>query len=238
MAYEGYELSYPVSAAQAQASERAQFVRRVYMHLAGAVLALIGIVAVLLNTVDNNAILQLMMGSQWSWLIVMGLFMAAGYVAQMWAQSQSSRAVQYAGLGLYVVAWAVMFLPLIIIAGRVADNIIPQAGILTGVVFGGLTLSVFVTRKDFSFLAPVISIGFMIAFGVIICAMLFGFSLGLFFCFAVVALISASILYNTSKVMLHYPTDMYVAASLELLADVALLFWYIVQILMLSSRRD
>jgi hypothetical protein len=238
MAYEGYELNYPVSAAQAQASERAEFVRRVYMHLAGAVLALIGVETILLNTLDHNAVLRLMLGSQLSWLVVMGLFMAAGYVAQMWARSQSSKGLQYAGLGLYVVAWAIVFLPLMILATHYSPDVIPQAGILTGVVFGGLTLSVFVTRKDFSFLGPIVSIGFMIAFGVIVCACLFGFSLGLFFCFAVVALISASILYNTSKVMLHYPTNMYVAASLELLADVALLFWYIVQILMLSGRRD
>ncbi len=57
---------------------------------------------------------------------------------------------------------------------------------MTGAVFGGLTLSVFVTRKDYSFLGPVLSLGFMLAFGVIIAGMIFHFSLGLFFCFAMV----------------------------------------------------
>jgi FtsH-binding integral membrane protein len=73
---------------------------------------------------------------------------------------------------------------------------------------------------------------------VIVAGILFGFTLGLFFCFAMVALIAGYILYDTSNVMLHYPPDMHVAAALELLADVAMLFWYIVQILMLSSNRD
>jgi FtsH-binding integral membrane protein len=240
MRYEGYELEYPASAAQSMASERAAFVRRVYMHLAGAVLALLGVEAVLLNVVDRESVIKLMFGTPWSWLVVMLLFMGAGFIARIWAQSRSSPALQYAGLALYVVAWAIMFLPLVIVCQLLpnSQNVIPQAGILTGAVFGGLTLAVLVTRKDYSFLAPVLCVGSLIALGVIIAAVCFGFSLGLFFCFAMVALISGYILYDTSNVILHYPPDMHVAAALELLADVAMLFWYIVQILMSLNSRD
>jgi FtsH-binding integral membrane protein len=246
MRYEGYELDYPVSAAQSAAGERAAFIRRVYAHLAGAVLALIGIMALLLTALDEQtklSIAQMMLGG-WSWLVVMLLFMGAGFVARVWAQSRSSPAMQYMGLGLYVVAWAVVFLPLLILVQYWQEkvnpnaNVIAQAGILTGAVFGGLTLAVFVTKKDFSFLGPVLCVGSLIALGVIVAGILFGFTLGLFFCFAMVALISGYILYDTSNVMLHYPTDMHVAAALELLADVAMLFWYIVQILMSANSRD
>ena len=235
MRYEGYELNAPVSAAQSMASERAAFIRRVYAHLAGAVLALIGVETLLLNVIPKQTILELFRPGL-SWLLVMVLFMGAGFVARVWAQSRSSMAIQYAGLGLYVLAWAIMFMPLIVIGNYHSPNLIPQAGIMTAAVFGGLTLSVFVMRKDYSFLAPVLTVGSFIALGLILAACLFGFSLGLFFCFAMVALISGYILYDTSAVMLHYPTDMYVAASLELLADVAMMFWYIAQILMSSSR--
>ena len=236
---DSYELDYRVSAAESIASERAGFVRRVYMHLAGAVLALIGLEAVLLNTpVLHKPILELMFGSGWSYLVVMLLFMGAGVVARMWAQSRSSPALQYVGLGLYVAVWAIMFLPLILIANAYQPGVIPQAGIMTGAVFGGLTLAVFITRKDYSFLGPVLTVGSLIALGVIIAGMIFGFTLGLFFCFAMVALIAGSILYNTSNVMLHYPTDMHVAAALELFADVAILFWYLVNILMRLNSRD
>ncbi len=247
MPYEGYELDYPVSAAQSAAAERAAFVRRTYATLAGAVLALIATVAVMWTALGEEgrlSLMKLMFGGGWSWLVVMLLFMGAGYVARIWAQNQASVAMQYMGLGLYVFAWAVMFLPLLTVAHYVQlarnpdTNLIAQAGILTAAVFGGLTLAVFTTKKDFSFLGSILSVGSMIALGVIVCSILFGFTLGLIFMFAMVALISGYILYDTSNVMLHYPTTMHVAAALELLADVALLFWYILQILMSMSSRD
>lgn len=242
--YEGYELDYPINVAQSAASERTAFIRRVYAHLAGAVLALVALEVVLLNTLDHQAVLRLMFGGAWSWLIVMGLFMGAGFVARMWAQSQTSVAMQYAGLALYVVAWAIVFLPLMIVANYFQERVKPdshlltQAGILTAMVFGGLTLVVFTTKKDFSFLGSILTVCSLIALGVIICSIIFGFSLGLIFMFAMLALISGYILYNTSNVMLHYPTNMHVAAALELLADVAMLFWYIVNILMSLNSRD
>jgi uncharacterized protein len=244
MAYENYELEYPASAAQSAASERAAFIRRVYAHLAGAVLALIAVEAFLLSTLDHKMVVETMLGTRWTWLIVMGLFMGAGFVARVWAQSQTSVALQYAGLGLYVVAWAVMFMPLIIVANAVQErfnpgsNLVAQAGILTAAVFGGLTLAVLTTKKDFSFLGSILCVGSMVALGVIVAAILFNFTLGLLFMGAMVALISGYILYDTSNVMLHYPTHLHVAAALELLADVALLFWYILQILMSLSSRD
>jgi FtsH-binding integral membrane protein len=235
---QGYEVAYPVSAAESMPFERAAFIRRTYAHLAGAVLALIGVEAALLSLVDHQTIIQLMFGAPYSWLIVMVLFMGAGFVARVWAQSQSSRALQYAGLGLYVLAWAIMFAPLIIVANRIDPNVIPQAGIMTGAVFGGLTLAVFVTRKDFTFLGPVLSVCSLIALGVIVAACFGLISLGLVFCFAMVALISGYILYDTSNVMRHYRTDQHVAAALELLANVALLFWYIAQIMLSLGSRD
>jgi FtsH-binding integral membrane protein len=44
-------------------------------------------------------------------------------------------------------------------------------------------------------------------------------------------------LYDTSNVLHRYRTEQYVAASLALFASVALLFWYILR-LMMSMRRD
>jgi FtsH-binding integral membrane protein len=50
-----------------------------------------------------------------------------------------------------------------------------------------------------------------------------------------VALAGGSVLYSTSNVLHHYPEDRYVAASLQLFASVALMFWYVLRLL--SSRR-
>lgn len=231
----GYE--YPV--ARAANSERALFIRRTYAHLAGAILAFMGVEALLLNVVGGEQVLGLLGASRWSWMIVLLAFMAAGWVARAWAHSESSPAMQYLGLGLYVVAEAVIFLPLLYLATRLTDpKVIPTAAIMTLGVFGGLTLAVFMTGKDYSFLRPILSVCTMVALGVIIAACLFGFSLGMLFSFAMVALASGYILYQTSIVMTHYRTDQHVGAALELFASVALLFWYILRIVMATSSRD
>jgi uncharacterized protein len=234
----GYE--YPV--ARAASSERALFIRRTYAHLAGAILAFMGIEALLfqvLGAEGQGQVLRLMLAGRFSWLIVLLAFMGASWIAQMWAQSDTSPVLQYLGLGLYVTAEAIIFLPILIIANHIGDgSVIPTAAILTLCVFGGLTLSVFVTRKDYSPLAPALSVGSLIALGVIVAACFVPFNLGLIFSFLMVALMSGYILYYTSQVMLHYRTDQHVAASLALFAAVATLFWYILRIVMSVSSRD
>jgi FtsH-binding integral membrane protein len=234
-----YDLEYPY-AAQAEASERALFIRRTYAHLAGAVLAFTGIEALLLNTIEPQVILKTFLsGGRFGWLAIMIAFMAAGWVARTFAYSRSSQATQYFGLGLYVLLEALIFLPLLVIAQHSTQSpVIPTAAVLTLAVFGGLTTSVFITRKDYSFLAPVLTVGAWIALGIIAAACLFGgFTLGLFFSFAMVALISGYTLYYTSQVMLHFQTDQYVGAALELFSCVATMFWYILRILMSLDRR-
>jgi FtsH-binding integral membrane protein len=234
----GYDYSV---AARAAGSERALFIRRTYAHLAGAILAFMGIEALLLNVLSEAAQVQILraMTGGIGWLFVLLAFMGASWLAQTWAQSDNSRGMQYVGLGLYVVIEAIIFLPLLIIANHLVDKtVIPTAGILTLAVFGGLTLSVFVTKKDYSFLRPILCVGGLIALGVIVAAILIGFNLGLIFSFVMVALMSGYILYYTSQVMLHYRTDQHVAAALALFAAVATLFWYILRIVMAASSRD
>jgi FtsH-binding integral membrane protein len=234
-----YGWDYSV-AAQAAASDRATFIRRTYAHLAGAILAFMGVEAVLLRVVPPEPVFKLFFGSPFNWLFVLLAFWGASKLAQTWAQSEASPATQYMGLGLYVLAEAVIFLPILIFAHFYfkGGSVIPTAAILTLAVFGGLTLSVFVTKKDYSFLAPILSVGSMIALGVIVAACFFPINLGLFFSFAMVALMSGFILYQTSAVMLHYRTDQHVAAALALFASVATLFWYILQIVMSANSRD
>src|ERR1019366_3186848 len=116
------------SAATAEPSERAAFIRRTYSHLAGAILAFIALETVLVNTVPFEVIDRLLGGSGLSWLFVLGAFMGASWLGQYWARSQASRPLQSLGLGLYVVAEAVIFLPLLIIAAKFSSpSVIPTA---------------------------------------------------------------------------------------------------------------
>jgi uncharacterized protein len=240
MSYE-QELGYEGLAVQAQASERAAFMRRTYGHLAGAILAFVGLEALLLQVVTINDVVAVFGTSPWMVLVVFLAFWGVSYLAQVLARSETSRAVQYAGLGLYVVAEAVIFLPLMLYSVYFvpdSNKLIATAGILTLSVFGGLTLSVLLTRKDFTYLAPILCVGGMIAFGVIIAALVCGFSLGLWFSFAMVALIAGFILFETSHIMLYHRTDQHVAAALMLFSSVATLFWYVLRILIALNGRD
>jgi FtsH-binding integral membrane protein len=235
-----YAMDYPL-AARATASERVTFIRRTYAHLAVAILAFIGLETAVLSIPGiEDKVLPLMLGSGLSWLVVLLLFSGASWVANRWAQSDTSVGLQYLGLALYVVAQAVIFLPLLLIAQTYSPNAIPTAGIVTLGLFGGLTATVFLTRGDYSNLRPILTIGTFISLGFVVAACFFPFSnlLMTVFCYAMVALASGAIIYNTSNILHHYRTDQHVAAALALFAAVALLFWYILQIIMRASSRN
>ena len=227
-----------VPAAFADESARAGFIRRTYTHLFGAIVALIGIEAVIFAVVPQAQMMRLIQGiSPWTWLIALGLFMVVGWVARSWASNGGSRGMQYAGLSLYVVAEAVLLFPLLYVAVVYVDPKIPlMAAVITLVVFGGLTAFVFITGADFSGIGRYLALGGMAAMGAIFAGIVMGFSLGLWFSVAMVVLASGYILYDTSNVMRHYHTDQYVAASLALFASVVLLFWYVLRILMSLSQ--
>jgi hypothetical protein len=237
-----YQSPLGTMAAQADVDERTGFIVKTYLHLAGAIglFVILEAVLMLLPGVHEVA-LSLMFRSQFAWFIVLGLFMLVSFVANSWALSAVSPAKQYAGLGLYVVAEAVIFLPLLTIADRVAQvkgqgSVIAPAAVTTLGLFGLLTAVVFATRKDFSFLRAILMFGGFAAMGFILVAVVFGFALGPIFTYAMIALACGYILYDTSNVMLHYRIGQHVAAALALFASVALLFWYILQLFM--SRRD
>ncbi len=224
-------------AAQAAADERTDFITKTYLHLAGAIGLFVVLEAVLLNLPIAETLTRTMIGhGNIGWLVVLGLFMAVSYIANSWALSAVSMTKQYMGLGLYVVAEAVIFVPLLFMAQTVDPNIITSAAVATLALFGVLTAVVFVTRKDFSFLRTVLIFGGFAAMGLIVVALLFNFTLGPIFTYAMIALACGYILYDTSNVMHHYRIGQHVAAALALFSAVALLFWYIVQLFL--SRRS
>lgn len=238
MSITSYQNPYVV--AMATVDERALFIRRTYAHLAGAIGVFAILVAMLMSIPGiEDKVFGLLAISPYSWLVVLGLFMAASWLADSWARSATSPGIQYGGLAIYVVAEAVIFLPLLLMAKSMTGDtsLIAQAGFLTLVLFLGLTVVALTTRKDFSFLGGILKIGGLIALGLIVASILFqGLSLGLWFSGAMVALAAGAVLYTTGNMIHHYRTDQYVAASLGLFASVALMFWYVLRILM-SLRR-
>jgi len=206
------------SAAEALPAERVQFIRKTYLLLAAAILGFVVTEAFLFMSGAAFAILSVIStGGRMGWLLVLAAFMGVSYLANRWAMSDASNTTQYLGLAVYVIAEAVIFVPMIAIAMYASGDgsILVKAGIVTLGLFLGLTATVFLTRSDFSFLGPILAIGGFMALGFIVASALFGFSLGSVFAFVMVAFAGSAILYNTSNVMQRFNTNQYVAASLR-----------------------
>jgi FtsH-binding integral membrane protein len=217
--------------------DRVAFYKKTYAHVAGGVLAFILFEYLLLQS-DAIVNFALSMTQGYRWLIMLGGFMFITNYAEKMALKSGDRNKQYLAFGLYILAEAFIFVPLIYIAAFYMESgaeILNQAAIVTLALFTGLSAVVFLTKKDFSFLKTGLTIGFFIAIGLIIAGTLFGFNLGLWFSVGMCLLAGGSILYQTSNLVNKYTTDDYVPAALGLFASLMLLFWYILQIFM--SRR-
>jgi uncharacterized protein len=230
---DAYRLQTGIPVSTRDADARATFLTRTYSHLFGAIIGFTLIEAFLFNTGIAHSMARAMLGT--SWLLVLGGFMVVGWFASRVAHTASSLGAQYGALAAFVGAEAILFVPLLFVAQSYAPGVIQSAATVTLLGFAGLTTVAFVTRKDFSFLGALLRWGFLIALLLIVASFLFGFHLGTFFSVAMIALAGGAILHDTSNVLYHYPEDRYVAASLELFASVALLFWYVLR-LFLASR--
>lgn len=220
---------------ESDAETRQDFIRKTYAHLGGAILLFVALEYLLVTSETGAKIAYwAWFQGQFNWLIVLGAFMAVAWIAEKWARSSTSLSTQYIGLGLYVLAEVLIFCPLLFTVAYLAKqpDVIPMAGIMTLMLFGGLTATVFLTKKDFSFMRGALALASMAALGVIVAGIIFGFHLGLFFSLVMVLLASGYVLYYTSNIIHHYRPGQHVAAALALFAAIALLFWYIINILM------
>jgi FtsH-binding integral membrane protein len=231
-----YQTPYVVAAAPPE--ERAQFIRRTYAHLAGAILAFVLLEILIFQTPLAETLTRSLLGTRMGWLLVLGGFIAISWVADKWASSTTSRGTQYLGLSLYVAAEAIIFVPLLYVAKKFsAPSVIPDAAIITALLVAGLFYTAATAKSEFSWLGGILRLGFFIALGIIVTSAIFGFDLGLLFSGAMVLLAGGSILYTTANIQRVYSPQQHVAAALALFAGIALLFWYVLQVLMSTSRR-
>jgi len=223
---ESYYQPAAVGALGAQA--RGTFVSRTYGHLFGAIVLFVLIEVFLFKTGLAVVLARAMLGV--SWLLVLGGFVVVSWLATRAAHVATSKAAQYAALAGFVVAEALIFVPLLFIAEYKAPGTITSAAAVTFVAFAALTAVVFVTGKDFSFLRGMLMWAGILALCLIAGGAIFGFQLGTFFSVAMVGVAGAAILYDTSNILHHYPEDRYVAAALSLFASVALMLWYVLRL--------
>lgn len=215
---------------------RGDFVVRVYQHLLGAIAAFIGIEALFFATGIAEGIFDFVAGGGGGrWLLILGLFMVGQWIVGNAASDLLNPGKQYAALAGMAALEAVIFAPFLYYTFNYQDDggaTVGAAALLTAVAFAGLTIVGFVTRKDLSFMRPMLMFAGVAAMVLILGAILFGFSLGIWFSVAMIALAGGSILYQTQTIIRQYPVQAHVAAALALFSSVMLLFFYVLRLLM------
>jgi FtsH-binding integral membrane protein len=243
--------SNPFIVADAPASDRAAFFRRTYGLVAIGFAAFAALLAIFFVGFDQRSGIAFAvfagLGSMisslggWSILLVMLAFWGATTVAQSLAFNRASRGTQYAGLGLYVILEALIFIPLIgyvILSTKGnASSVLLPAGIVTAGMIAGLTALVFMTNLDFSFLKVAIVLGSFAAIAIVIVAAIAGLSLGAWFSIAMIVLMATVILYQTNEIKNTLETDQHVAAAFILFSSFVTLLFYVIRFFA-GGRRD
>jgi FtsH-binding integral membrane protein len=224
--------------------QRLAFLRKVYTLFSCSMVLWMGS-ALWVST--NDKMLNMVMGILGNGFTGMLIFMAALFGLLHLTRSTAAP-LNYIGLGLFSLLEGFVTAPLIKhsltvtggegLAMTDPSNVVLQAFVLTGMVFGGLTTYALTTKRDFSFLRGALWMGFFLLFGLAILAMFgigesmqmgWGISVGW------VLLMGGFVLYDTQNIMKRYPSNMAAAAAATLMIDFIIMFQ---RILMLLSRRD
>lgn len=242
----------PGAVATLGVSDRVTFLRKTYAHLGGALIAF----ALLTGAIVKYAPDFSLSVARLPFFLVFIVFIGGNMLAQRLALSETSRGLQYLGLALSIGIWALFLQDLIwfvmlkfgttthVTAGgmRVPEmngaalSVIMESVVITLAIFVGLTLTVFITKKDFTFLRGILSVAMFAVLGVALASWLFGFTFGALLCGVVVMILAGYILMQTSLIMRHFHPQAYVAAALMLFGTVANLFIQILSIV--ASTRD
>ncbi|MCC6673246.1 MAG: US12 family protein [Planctomycetes bacterium] len=218
-------------AAEAPVAERAVFLQKTYALLLAGIFVFAGT----LWAVPNVPVVGELAARLWSnrWIPLVVLFGAAFLVHAVAEKRPINLVVYFA----YAFLFGLILAPLVLItaSGPGGAAVLTQASIVTAMVFTGLTGYVFLSKRDFSFLGGALAIGLFALIGIGLAGMIFGFEAGLWYSVAGVVLFSGYVLYDTSRILHHYPTTAHVSAAIVLFVDVVLLFKHL---LILLSNRD
>lgn len=228
---------YTIPVAQLDADSRADYMVKVYQHLVAAIVAFMAFETLLFATGAAEGIYNMVYGSGGVWLLVLGGFMVVNWLATAAAHDLANPGRQYGGLFALAGAEALIFAPFlwyVFNEGGGGTATVASAAVITALGFTGLTIVGLVTRRDLSFMRPLLLWAGVMSLVLIVAAVLFGLELGVWFTLGMIALAGGAIIYQTQTIMRHYPQEAYVGASIQLFASVMLLFWYVLR---LFSRR-
>ena len=227
---------YTIPVASLDEETRADFMVKVYQHLVAAIVAFMAFETLLFATGAAEGLFNLVYGSGGAWLLVLGGFMVVNWLATAAAHDLANPGRQYGGLFALAGAEALIFAPFLYYVFNEGGGTatVASAAVITALGFTGLTVVGLVTRRDLSFMRPLLMWAGVMSLVLIVTAVLFGLDLGVWFTLGMIALAGGAIIYQTQTIMRHYPPEAYVGASIQLFASVMLLFWYVLR---LFSRR-
>ncbi|MEM7275687.1 MAG: Bax inhibitor-1 family protein [Actinomycetota bacterium] len=218
----------------ADEATRSQFLVRVYQHLALAIVAFVAFEVLLFVTGIAETMYDFVVSTGGiAWLLILGGFTIVNAIASRSAHQLGNTQAQYGALFAMAAAQSLIFAPMLYYVFSPAvdgGTSVAAAAVVTLAGFAVLTVIAMTTRRDLSFLRPIVMWGFMIALGLIVAAVVFGFGLGLIFSIAMVGLAGASILYQTQQIVRQYPAWAYVGAAVSLFGSLMTMFWYVIQI--------
>lgn len=219
----------------ASETDRATFVGQVYTHVAAALAAFIAFEAILFVTGIAESMREFFFtGGGGRWMLMLGGVMVIQWFAANAAADLLNPSRQYLGLFGSAFGQALIFAPFLsyVFATQDGGATVAQAAIVTLIGFAMLTGIGMFTRKDLSFLRPIVMWGFGLALLAIVGGFIFGFGLGLWFSVAMVGLSGAAILFQTQDVVKRYPIGSHVAAAVGLFSSLMTMFWYVLRIFM------
>lgn len=218
--------------AQQGENVRAAFMNRVYMTLLLGIAAFIGMQYALFATGAAQAITEVVV--QTNWLLILGGFMVVSWLATRMGSAATTPGRAWAGYLLLIGANALLFATPLWIAHRTPEleGTITTAAWISILAFAGLSAIAITTGRDFSFLGAIVRWAMVLALVLIVGSVLFGAQLGTWFAVAMIGVAGAAILYDTQKVYKSFPPGTEVVAAMHLFSSLALLFWYVLQLLM------
>mgnify|MGYP001199564645 FL=1 len=220
--------------ASLQESDRVAFMLKVYQHIGLCIGAFMAIEYLFFASGIAESLYNMVAGNGGAWLLFLGLFMLGSWMGTQASYDFDKVGRQDGGLFGIAAVEALIFAPFLYYVFNIqqATGDVWVAAVITGMGFAGLSFTAWTTRKDLSFLRPILVWGGVAAMVLIVSALLFGLNIGTWFSLAMVALMGASLLYNTQKILHSYPEQAYVGAAVTLFASLMTMFWYILQLVM------
>lgn len=168
-----YSPSTYTPVASLQESDRVAFMVKVYQHIGLCIGAFMAIEYLFFASGIAESLYDMLAGNGGAWLLFLGLFMLGSWMGTQASYDFDNVGRQYGGLFGIAAVEALIFAPFLYYVFNVqqAAGDVWIAAVITGMGFAGLSFTAWTTRKDLSFLRPILVWGGVAAMVLIVSAL-------------------------------------------------------------------